>query len=708
MKPSPLLLTANAVLAILGVAPAKADDMALNFELPEIAQPEPPAPAIAEVAPLPSDGPQPLPIPPGAGSPPMRFHSPQQLPSKVYRQAVAVALSEGATPASILPPAPPQLVPAPVLVAAAPPPEPTAPPPQAASLQAEREDFVLSFDVAPMPAAMVAQAPPQAPADASVLLHSLFDGDTDSLVARAVGNAEGTRTPSGGITAAYFGHTDPGNQVWNMGTFSYQHGATSAAEADQKQLQRLKSQSEVLRKRALKHGLTLTLEETLNGIDLANQSPLAAIGRVGYIERLAEAKLEKGLTGTDAIIVARTRSYINPDTERWNAPGLGNTETSITRDQRRRVEAIARAVEAYRQQQPELDPSTWSLGPDPAIAPSVPAEPQQAEEPADIVLRFWTDGHEPTPQPDLELELGTEPAQGVEAPSRRDRLSETVDRFLGLSLLEQGSEAEELPSEPLSPAEQPAQNASPPAVEPSDLPLQSTEDFQEPVQDPSSAPEATPGRELSPSAELPEPVLDGSPTWAEVREGSQEVVLPTVAAEVANPEPPILEPEAPTPEAPTLEALTPEAPTPEAPTPEAPTPEAPTPETDTTPTSLVADTPPTPEVQAPAAVLGEAPPTAPETVINTPPSLDLDATPGATPEVILHFPSASPVSEGQFADQPFTQSNEDLTLHQGSNQGAGTEPSVVDETPGAEQPKRQKATSEHRLPGAKLLKRSQP
>ena len=69
-------------------------------------------------------------------------------------------------------------------------------------------------------------------------LDAVFEGGTDSLVARAVGSAEGTRTPTGAFNPAYNGHTDPGNGVWNMGTFSYQHGAKTPAEADQKQLQR--------------------------------------------------------------------------------------------------------------------------------------------------------------------------------------------------------------------------------------------------------------------------------------------------------------------------------------------------------------------------------------------------------------------------------------------------------------------------------------
>jgi hypothetical protein len=176
-------------------------------------------------------------------------------------------------------------------------------------------------------------------------LEALFDGESHSLVARAVGSAEGTRTPDGGKTRAYRGHVDPGNRAWNLGTFSYQHGARSPEEADVKQLKRLRGQAETLRQKAAAYGLTLTLEEELNGIDLANQSPRAALSRGGYIDRLKQAR-DMGLTGTEAVLWARTRAYLDPDTGRWNAPGLGNTVHGITHDQERRLRAIARAIEA--------------------------------------------------------------------------------------------------------------------------------------------------------------------------------------------------------------------------------------------------------------------------------------------------------------------------------------------------------------------------
>src|SRR5579883_982546 len=113
----------------------------------------------------------------------------------------------------------------------------------------------LSFDPPPR---TVASASPPAPS--SVLASpqtvaqgdsdDLFTGGSDSLVARTVGHAEGTRTADGHKTRAYYGHTDPGNGVWNLGSFSYQHAASSPEDADAKQLARLKRQRDALRQRA--------------------------------------------------------------------------------------------------------------------------------------------------------------------------------------------------------------------------------------------------------------------------------------------------------------------------------------------------------------------------------------------------------------------------------------------------------------------------
>ena len=174
-------------------------------------------------------------------------------------------------------------------------------------------------------------------------LEALFHGGSNSLVARAVGSAEGTRTPDGGHTSAYYGHVDPGNHKWNLGSFSYQHGARSPAEADVKQLKRLYNQALELRQQASQHQVSLSLAEELNGIDLANQAPLAALDR-GYIDWLAMAK-QQSMDERDRILWARTRAFLDPNSGRWDAPGLGNTLESIRWDQARRQQVVQQAIE---------------------------------------------------------------------------------------------------------------------------------------------------------------------------------------------------------------------------------------------------------------------------------------------------------------------------------------------------------------------------
>jgi hypothetical protein len=177
---------------------------------------------------------------------------------------------------------------------------------------------------------------------------ALFRGNSQSLVAKAVGSAEGTRRPNGGTNPAYYGHLDPGNAAWNVGTFSYQHCPTcSPQEADRRQLRRLRWQFQQIRQQAQRQGLQLTLEEQLNAIDLANQSPIAALASGGFIDRLRWAR-QQGWRGSDAVLQARVFSYQNPYTQLWDAPGLGNTESGIRRDQARRQAAIAAAIESHR------------------------------------------------------------------------------------------------------------------------------------------------------------------------------------------------------------------------------------------------------------------------------------------------------------------------------------------------------------------------
>lgn len=374
-----ILSTASAAYARNASDASDASDIGISFELrpspadlvPEVkaaSEPEADAPADDWQAEI-----KPLQIPSGATSIPVgkddRTLTEAELPPPPIR-AIAPVLAATPSVAPAPQPAPPAVAPTPQ-------------PPVELSFESAAVAAAVTAAVAdaqpdPVPSSPEAAALPTAdqPGVEMTLslaeLESLFRGDTNSLVARAVGSAEGTRTPDGGRTSAYQGHVDPGNGVWNLGTFSYQHGAASPEEADQKQMDRLKLQAQTLRQQAASHQLTLSLEEELNGIDLANQSPRAALSRGGYIERLKQAQ-EMGLVGSEAVLWARTRSYLDPDTSRWNAPGLGNTVQSITRDQERRQEAIARAMAVTTP--PESGPLPPTL---PAPAAAEPPEPPLA------------------------------------------------------------------------------------------------------------------------------------------------------------------------------------------------------------------------------------------------------------------------------------------------------------------------------------------
>ncbi len=204
------------------------------------------------------------------------------------------------------------------------------------------------------PVAAAAPSPQDLELDA-IAATNLFEGGSDSLVAKAVGSAEGTRTPDGGRTRAYYGHVDPGNGRWNQGSFSYQHGAISPEAADRQQLRRLQSQTDMIRQKADTNRLMLSLEAELNGIDLANQAPLAALDNGGYVDRLKQA-YDRGFIGSDAVLQARVYSFINPKTNQWDAPGLGNNEASITHDQGRRLDAIAQALSAHQLAEKQVKP----------------------------------------------------------------------------------------------------------------------------------------------------------------------------------------------------------------------------------------------------------------------------------------------------------------------------------------------------------------
>jgi hypothetical protein len=165
----------------------------------------------------------------------------------------------------------------------------------------------------------------------------LLSGGSDSLAAKAIGHAEGTRSVDGGKTEAYWGHKDPGLQLGsspvNQGTFSYQHEAATPEVADQKQLEKLAIAEAKLREESEEKGVELNPFKLVAGLDLFNQSEAAA---TDYVERLNEC-ISEGLEDVESVVCARTKTYYGPTG--LDAPGLGDHE-AVEQDQRRRVLAI--------------------------------------------------------------------------------------------------------------------------------------------------------------------------------------------------------------------------------------------------------------------------------------------------------------------------------------------------------------------------------
>lgn len=178
-----------------------------------------------------------------------------------------------------------------------------------------------------------------------------------------IGNAEGTRTPNGGTTAAFGGHVDPGNAAQNLGSFSYQHGARSAAEADRLQLQRLEAQRPAYEAAARAAGLDPNNGRLASAyFDLFNQSPTAAARFLDQLPRLAGQALTPA-----RMVQARVDAFVNPETgERFinpngalagggfvniarerhgREPSEAEVQTIINADQQRRTDAMERALD---------------------------------------------------------------------------------------------------------------------------------------------------------------------------------------------------------------------------------------------------------------------------------------------------------------------------------------------------------------------------
>jgi len=202
----------------------------------------------------------------------------------------------------------------------------------------------------------------------------MFEGGTNSYLAKVIGGPEGTRTVNGGFTPEFVRHTDFGNNKTNRGSFSYQHKASSpehadeeqlkrlAEQADEEQLKRLEKQLAILLRQAKELGVQPTDLWVLVALDLATQSPSSALGKKetkyasrGFAATTADLViLNPAINGNFSkqdLIEARVKTYINPETGNWTSTGLRkldpNLEKATNKNQGQRVSLLITYSKAH-------------------------------------------------------------------------------------------------------------------------------------------------------------------------------------------------------------------------------------------------------------------------------------------------------------------------------------------------------------------------
>ncbi len=214
-------------------------------------------------------------------------------------------------------------------------------------------------------ALMMQELPPPPPAPEFDRLNAMFMGGSDSLVAIALGTAEGTRIPDGGKTFAYYGHTDPTTDIWTVGTFSLQQGSESPEDADKAHLTKLQDHARHLQQQAREQAVPWTMETQLHGLDVVNQFPQAALSNNNGFVALLRLTYERGMDASEAIEWARTRMVLTVGTDTVGTDTVGTEREGgagsimaqrAAAEQVRRHHAIAHVLANWRS--PSTAPSS--------------------------------------------------------------------------------------------------------------------------------------------------------------------------------------------------------------------------------------------------------------------------------------------------------------------------------------------------------------
>ena len=161
----------------------------------------------------------------------------------------------------------------------------------------------------------------------------------------AIGINEGTRTAGGGTTSAYRGHTDPGDQAANRGTFSYAPSRfgtdpnMTPEEADAAYMPNLTAAKDkyapILKQFGYQEGTQDYAIAMFNILDLTVQAPAAVDDFVNTgLKNLAGMRLD-----ADSIGDARAYAFYNPQGA-LDAPGFGNNFERLRADQKARSMTI--------------------------------------------------------------------------------------------------------------------------------------------------------------------------------------------------------------------------------------------------------------------------------------------------------------------------------------------------------------------------------
>lgn len=181
--------------------------------------------------------------------------------------------------------------------------------------------------------------------DIETILLEMLEGGGGSKIAIAVGTAEGTRTLDGGFTADYAGHVDPGNKARNLGSFSYQHEASSPENADLLQIEKMRTVLlppflDVAKRSGWKEKQCRLLFAV--ACDVFVQSESACLDRQGFLDQIW--RYREFIPDPQWLIQWRCASYIDPNSGKLNAPPFGNNMDRLKTDQARRTHAILRAI----------------------------------------------------------------------------------------------------------------------------------------------------------------------------------------------------------------------------------------------------------------------------------------------------------------------------------------------------------------------------